>query len=60
MENKLVGNVKISKKKMQKKWLMVNWNDLGFLTQCENSILLSLNLCLFIIEVKVRIKEGTE
>lgn len=55
-----MGNVKISKKKMQKKWLMVNWNDLGFLTQCENSILLSLNLCLFIIEVKVRIKEGTE
>lgn len=51
---------KYQRKKMQKKWLMVNWNDLGFLTQCENAILLSLNLCLFIIEVKVRIKEGTE
>lgn len=58
-----MGNVKISKKKMQKKVVsssVVNWNDSGFLTQCENSILLSLSLCLFIIEVKVRIKEGTE
>lgn len=54
---------KYQRKKCKKKVVsssVVNWNDSGFLTQCENSILLSLNLCLFIIEVKVRIKEGTE